>query len=221
MTAFQPATRGLVAISSFRALDECEEVAANQIRAKKSWDKVFDRIVLFGAFDKRLATPVTDFVPCEDFPHISLLLWMASKQIEPTCILNADIVVAPNLKELVGRAWAKGALAMTSRRLEFDPKTEDYFRALVVDLGADFFCAKQEVWKQAHHEIPKVFRIGHNRWDNWMLNFLWHHCQRRFVDISTLGPIFHPKHGSRKQPHAIDDSGVNFYQQIGFPPALT
>ena len=221
MTAFEPVRNGLVAVASFRALDECEEVAANQLRAKKSWDLVFDRIILFGQFDKRLNSPVTEFVTCEDFPRISSMVWAAAHQSKPACILNADIVVAPNLKDLVRQAWDKGALAMTSRRLEFDPKTEDYFRARCVDLGCDFFCATKEVWKMAYREVPKQFRIGHNRWDNWMLNFLWYHLQRRFVDISTLGPIFHPKHGSRKQPHQIDDKGVNFYHQIGFPPALT
>ena len=52
---FEPYINGLVAVSSFRALDDSAEVAANQLRAKRSWDLVFDRIVLFGAYDKRLA----------------------------------------------------------------------------------------------------------------------------------------------------------------------
>lgn len=218
---FEPYISGLVAVSSFRALDDCAEVASNQLRAKRSWDLVFDRILLFGAYDKRLASPTTQFIKCEDFPHISSMIWAASQQTVPTCLLNADIVVAPNLKELVNKAWAKGALAMTSQRLEFNPKTEDYFRAVVRDLGADFFCAKPEVWKQVYKAIPEVFRIGHQRWDQFMLNFLWHTYRRRFVDITTLAPIFHPKHDGRKMPHHIDVTGVNFYQQIGFPPALT
>jgi hypothetical protein len=218
---FEPYVSGLVAVSSFRALDDSAEVAANQLRAKRSWDSVFDRIILFGDYDKRLASPTTTFAACDDFPRIATLAWTAAHQTVPTCILNADIVVAQNLKELVNKAWDRGALAMTSQRLEFDPKTEDYFRARVVDMGADFFCAKPEIWKQMYEEIPKQFRIGHQQWDNWMLNFLWHTCRRRFVDITTLGPIFHPKHGARKMPHNIDASGVNFYQQIGFPPALT
>jgi len=218
---FEPYISGLTAISSFRALDESSEVAANQLRAKRSWDRVFDRIILFGSYDKRLASRTTQFIPGEDFPHISTMAWTASQQTVPSCLLNADIVVAPNLKELVNKAWAKQAVAMTSQRLEFDPKTEDYFRAVVRDLGADFFCAMPAVWKQVYKAIPEQFRIGHQRWDQWMLNFLWHSYQRRFVDITTLGPIFHPKHEGRKMPHHIDASNVNFYQQIGFPPALT
>lgn len=218
---FQPHINGLIAVSSFRKLDDSEEVAVNQLRAKRSWDRVFDRIILFGDYDKRLASPTTQFEPCEDFPSIASMVWAASRQTVPVCLLNADIVVAPNLKELVNKGWAKQLLAMTSQRLEFDPVTVDYFRARVVDQGADFFCAKPEVWRQAYKSIPKQFRIGHPQWDNWMLNFLWFTCRRRFCDITTLGPIFHPKHGERKMPHAIDASGVNFYSQIGFPPPLT
>lgn len=211
---------GLTAISSFRALDDSKEVAANQLRAKRSWDLVFDRICLFGDYDKRLASPTTDFIKCPDFPHISSMAWLASKMGSPVCILNADIVVAPNLKEMVNKAWAKQAMALTSQRLEFDPRTEDYFRARVVDYGCDFFCAFPEVWKQVYKSVPSQFRIGHQRWDQWMLNFLWFTLNRRFVDITTLGPIFHPKHEDRKMPHHIDITGVNFYHQIGFPPGL-
>lgn len=217
---FEPYISRLTAISSFRQLADSSEVAANQLRAKRSWDLVFDRIVLFGYYDKRLDSPITVFIPCEDFPHISSMVWVASGQTSPACLLNADIVVAPNLKVMVNQAWAKGCQAMTSQRLEFDPKTEDYFRARVVDLGADFFCAMPDVWKQVYKEIPEQFRIGHQRWDQWMLNFLWYTYRRRFVDITTLGPIFHPKHEGRKMLHNIDASNVNFYQQIGFPPKL-
>lgn len=217
---FEPYINRLVAVSSFRALDDSAEVAANQLRAKRSWNGVFDRIFLFGAYDERLASPVTEFLSADDFPHISTMVWAASQQAVPACLLNADIVVAPNLKELVNKAWSKGALAMTSQRLEFDPKTEDYFRAVVRDLGADFFCAMPVVWKQVYAAIPWQFRIGHQRWDNWMLNFLWYSHRQRFVDITTLAPIFHPKHEGRKMPHSIDASDVNFYHEIGFPPPL-
>ena len=217
---FEPYVNSLIAVSSFRALDDSAEVAANQLRAKHSWDLVFDHILLFGDYDKRMESPTTAFVPGYDFTHISTMAWAASQQTVPVCLLNADIVVAPNLKALVNQAWSKGALAMTSQRLEFDPKTEDYFRAVVRDLGADFFCAMPVVWKQVYKAIPNQFRIGHQRWDQWMLNFLWYNYRRRFVDITTLAPIFHPKHEGRKMPYTIDADHVNFYQQIGFPPKL-
>jgi hypothetical protein len=217
---FEPYINSLIAVSSFRALDESSEVAANQLRAKRSWDLVFDRIFLFGDYEKRMASPSTVFLPGYDFTHISTMAWVASQQTVPVCLLNADIVVDPNLKSMVNKAWAKGALAMTSQRLEFDPKTEDYFRAVVRDLGADFFCAMPMVWKQVYKAIPGQFRIGHQRWDQWMLNFLWYTHRLRFVDITALGPIFHPKHEGRKMPYTIDADKVNFYHQIGFPPKL-
>lgn len=218
---FEPYVNGLVAVSSFRALDDSAEVAANQLRAKRSWDIVFDRIFLFGACDKRLASPTTEFIKSEDFPHISLMTFVASQQTAPVCILNADIVVAKNLKALVNQAWSKGALAMTSQRLEFDPKTEDYFRARVVDYGCDFFCAKPEVWRQVYKAMPSAYRIGHGLWDSWMLNFLQSTLQRRFVDITTLGPIFHPKHGDRKRTTMDEIPRDNYIEQgLGFPMKL-
>lgn len=218
---FDPYIGGLVAISSFRKLDDSEEVAVNQLRAKRSWDLVFDRIFLFGDYDRRLDSPTTEFIPCEDFPHISLMAFVASQQSVPVCILNADIVVDPNLKEMVNNGWARGALAMTSQRLEFDPKTEDYFRARVVDLGCDFFCAKPEVWKQVYKAMPTAYRIGHGLWDSWMLSFLQAALQRRFVDITTLGPIFHPKHGDRKRTTMGEIPRDMFIEQgLGFPPRL-
>jgi len=218
---FEPYISGLNAVSSFRALDESAEVAANQLRAKRSWDLVFDRIILFGSYDKRLASPSTTFIACDDFPHIAVMAFVAATQSVPTCILNADIVVAPNLKAMVNQAWAKGALAMTSQRLEFDPKTEDYFRAVVKDLGADFFCAKPEVWKQVYKEIPKAYRIGNGLWDSWMLNFLILTFPKRFLDITTLGPIFHPKHGDRKRTTMEEIPHDRFLANgMGFPPPI-
>lgn len=218
---FEPYISGLVAVSSFRAIDDSAEVAANQLRAKRSWDLVFDRIVLFGDYDKRLASPITEFIPCEDFPRISLMAMVAGSQAVPVCLLNADIVVARNLKELVNKAWAKQAVAMTSQRLEFDPKTEDYFRAMVVDLGCDFFCALPQVWKQVYKAIPTCYRVGNQQWDSWMLGFLALTFPRRFFDITTLGPIFHPKHGDRKRT-ALSEIPKDRYimSACGFPPKI-
>lgn len=219
---FDPYISGLVAVSSFRALNDSAEVAANQLRAKRSWDLVFDRILLFGDYDERLASPITHFRPCVDFPHISEMVLEASKQTVPVCILNADIVVDPHLKAMVNQAWAKGALAMTSQRLEFDPKTEDYFRAVVRDFGCDFFCAKPEVWRKVYKAIPAAYRIGAGGWDNWMLGYLSLTFPRRFFDITTLAPIFHPKHGDRIRPPtgpAPEDPYIT--SGLGFPPALT
>ena len=218
---FQVTHPRLVAISSFRPLDASPEVAANQLRAKRSWDEVFDKIILFGSHDKRLATPKTEFVECEEWPHISLLVMVARCQADPTCILNADIVVSDALKHMLNLGWTKGAMALTSRRYEFDPATENYDAARVVDWGADFFAALPQAWNEAYKEIPTGFRLGHQLWDNWMLVFFYHRCFRNFFDITAMRPIFHPKHGDRKMPHVVVVPPDCFYAQMGFPPALT
>jgi len=218
---FTPYHDKLVAISSFRPLDASAEVAANQLRAKRSWDQVFHRIYLFGDHDERLASPNTVFVPCEQWPSIALMALTASWQDEPTAILNADIVVSPSLRDLVNVGWKQQALALTSKRAEFDPATEDYDHAKVVDMGVDFFCAFPVVWQQVYKAIPAGFRQGHGLWDSWMLGFLNHRCVRRFFDITALRPIFHPKHGDRLMPCQIQVPPDCFYEQIGFPPALT
>lgn len=219
---FQPYISGLTAVSSFRALDASAEVAANQLRAKRSWDLVFDRIFLFGSYDKRLDSPTTQFLPCDDYPSISLMTLVASYQEWPVCLINADIVVAQNLKEMVNRGWARHAVALTSKRLEFDPATEDYFRARVVDYGCDFFCAMPYVWRQVYKSIPSAYRIGAGGWDNWMLGYLSITFQSRFLDISTLGPIFHPKHGSRIRPPTGEAPADKYITSgLGFPAALT
>jgi hypothetical protein len=218
---FEPYIPGLVAVSSFRALDDSREVAANQLRAKASWDLVFDRIILFGSPDERLAGPTTEFIPSEDFPRIALMSLVASWQDAPVAILNADIVVASDLKAMVNRGWAKQGMALTSQRLEFDPAKEDYFRARVVDYGADFFCALPAVWRQVYKSIPPAYRVGNGGWDNWLLGFLTLSLPRRFFDITSLGPIFHPRHGDRKRtPMEAAPPDRFITSGLGFPPQL-
>jgi hypothetical protein len=218
---FQPYYSGLVAVSSFRALDASPEVAANQLRAKASWDEVFDKIILFGRYDKRLASPKTEFIQdAGDFPSIALMVLAASWQEDPVCILNADIVVAINLKDIVNRGWSKQAQALTSKRYEFDPARENYNDAKVVDVGVDFFCAFPSAWKQVYKHIPGCFRISHQRWDQYMLAFFTHTFPNRFFDLTNHRPIFHPKHGDRQMPHHIAIPEDCFYEMMGFPPLV-
>lgn len=214
---FTPYYSGLVAVSSFRPLDHSAEVAANQLRAKASWDQVFDRIFLFGSYDQRLDSSTTEFIQCEDWPHISLMAMTASWQPDPVCILNADIVVALHLKDIVNRGWSMNAQALTSKRYEFEPSKENYDSAEVVDVGVDFFCAFPNVWKQVWRQIPSGFRIGHQLWDSWMLAFLTHTYPQRFFDLTKHRPIYHPRHGDRKMPHHISVDPESFHPNWGFP----
>jgi hypothetical protein len=217
---FGPVSCDLVAVSSFRPLRDCSpEILENQLRAKRSWEKVFDRIILFGSYEPLLASPKTEFIPGEEFPHISLMALVASWQEDPVCILNADIVVSEHLKAIVQRSMSI-ASALTSRRFEFDPQAPDLSSAKVVDVGIDFFCAVPAVWRQAHAEIPAAFRIGHQQWDTWTLGFLTSFCHGKFFDITPSRAVFHPRHGDRKMPHKVSVPEEAFYFAMGFPPLL-
>jgi len=212
----------MIAVSSFRALDDNKEVAANQCRAIDSWRAVFQNIFLFGAFDWRLACPRTHFVEGPDFPPMSLLYLVASQADEPAAILNADIVVAGNLGQIVDKAFSRGADALTSRRYEFDPNKPDLDRAKVVDLGADFFCAHPWIWARAWKAVPPCYRVGNGGWDNWLLGFLGTTLRRTFADITPARGIFHPRHVERKriplEPPPLDRYNTS---NLGFPRVLT
>jgi hypothetical protein len=212
----------VIAVSSFRAMGDSQEVANNQIRAIESWRPVFNTIFLFGAFDKSIAHPRIHFVEGPDFPPLSLLFLLASTSVEPAAILNADIVVSNSLSQTVDKAFSRGADALTSRRYEFDPQKPDFERAKVVDLGADFFCAPASVWARAWRAVPTCYRIGNGGWDNWLLGFLGTTFKRTFADITPARAIFHPRHSERKriplEPPPLDRYNTS---SLGFPRVLT
>lgn len=207
----------IVGISSFRPLGANPEIARNQVRAITSWSVAMDGVILFGKPEPLLSSSRTVFVDAPDYPSISLLAYAASQLTVPSCLINADIVVAQHLRWIAGQAWAKRAVAWTSKRCEYDPGTFDLDGAKVVDAGADIFCAMPEVWARVYQAIPGGFRLSAPTWDSWLLGFLTLTFKRRFVDVTALRPIFHPKHGQRIRP-ALDsiprdrfiDSGVGF-----------
>lgn len=211
----------MIAVSSFRALDDNKEVAANQIRAIDSWREVFQNIFLFGPFEWRLACPKTHFVEGPDFPPMSLLYLLASQGDEPSAILNADIVVSQGLLDAADKAFKRGAYALTSRRYEFDPAKPDYKQAKVVDLGADFFCAHPWVWAKAWRAVPTQYRVGNGGWDNWLLGYLGTTFRRTFGDITAARCIFHPKHTERKRIQ-MEAPTLDLYNtsSLGFPRPL-
>ncbi len=191
----------LHAVSSFRPLADNPEVARNQIRAVASWTKAFDVIYLFGARDPLLTYPNVQFIDeGTQYPSIASLAFLASRLKDPCCLINADIVVAQHLRGIAQRAWDKRAVAWTSQRREYDPATFDLDSAEVLDMGADIFCAQPWVWQKAWEVIPGGFKIGGGAWDNWMLGFFQVMFKQRFLDMTKLKPIYHPKHGARIRP---------------------
>lgn len=190
----------MIAISSFRQFSESSEIATNQLRAKASWDLVFDHILYFGTEEPQLASPKTEFCEAEDFPHMRLLFLAAALSDDFACILNADIVVAPSFGWHMQEVHKKGIGAITSRRYEFTG--ENVSHATVVDSGFDFFGAWPQIWQQVLRDCPDWFRIGHSVWDAWLLEWftrnLAHH---QFGNLTNDRLVFHPRHGDRRRPY--------------------
>jgi hypothetical protein len=133
------------------------------------------------------------------------------------CIINSDIVVAPQLNKVMDEVKRKGGQCATSHRYEFDPRSANLDRAKVVDNGIDFFCAYPDLWKIAVREIPKGLRIGHCKWDSWMMGFFNTMRPKSFYDITSRRVIFHPIHESRKRVHEIPQIEDKYTSNCGFP----
>lgn len=192
----------MIAISSFKPFGKSAAIADNQRRAKASWDKVFSRVIYVGKWiEPELDTHIsadkwstTTWAHSEDFPTISELVALATKQTEWSCLINADIVVSTNIiyvERELNRLKAQSAI---SRRWQL-PENR------VVDMGLDWFAATPELWQAIYPHVPKNFRIGHILWDTWMLSaFTGIGDPRRSYDITACRTIFHPKHEDRDRP---------------------
>lgn len=207
----------MTSVSSFRPFKDSDEVARNQYRAKESWEEVFSEIIYFGAHEPALVSPKTFFVDSPDFPTIDLMITAASFCRGWVAILNADIVVSTMLGSVVAECIRKNVQAITSKRYEFEPDAPNMDKAKVKDSGYDFFMADAKLWAGAATHVPSGYRIGHNRWDNWVLGYFNVICGKRFVDVTSRRCIFHPRHGERNQPHHIQVPNDRFLQ-LGRPP---
>lgn len=207
----------MTSVSSFRPFKDSEEVARNQLRAKQSWEQVFDEIIYFGSDEPKLASVKTMFVDSKEFPTIDLLITAASFARGWVAILNADIVVSKALGAVVAECIRRNVRAITSKRYEFEPDAENMDKAKVKDAGYDFFMADAKMWAGAAQHVPSGYRIGHNRWDNWVLGYFNVICGRQFVDVTSRKVVFHPRHGERKQPYHIEVPNDRFLQ-LGRPP---
>lgn len=208
----------MIAISSHRPLKDSFEFCKNQLRAKGTWNHAFDRIVYFGPEQEALGGINTTFIPCEQFPHIKIMVELCAAQSQWAALLNSDIVISPALRTWEQRLISKRAVAATSRRHEF--YGEEIDKGMVRDSGLDFFCAAPRVWQKVAAVIPESFRIGHQQWDTWMLNFFMTEYWRQTYDITDCRLVFHPHHEDRKMPHTITVDRENPYMQGGGYPAL-
>lgn len=186
----------MIAVSSFRPFDQChEDIGKNQMAAKQSWDRVFNRIIYLNDPEPWLEGDNTEFVPCQQPPRIKMMVEKCASLTGWSCIINADIIVADHFTKMELRLKSVEALCATSQRYQFD--NGDPRRARTVDLGLDFFAATQSVWGAVALAIPEAFVTGKILWDHWLNNFLAEMFSHAYYDVTKERCIFHPKHQHR------------------------
>ncbi|MES2367099.1 MAG: hypothetical protein V4563_14580 [Pseudomonadota bacterium] len=183
----------MIAVSSHKPFAQSAEIARNQVRAFNSWLAVFDAIIYFGASESALASPYTAFIHSTERPRIRDLMFAASLATSPACLINSDIVLAPNASEMLIGAMKRNEAA-TSFRYEFNPAQGDLSLASKVDNGLDLFLARPDVWRRCWADFPGHFRIGKPMWDSWLYMWMREHCQGKFADLSKWRLVYHPRH---------------------------
>lgn len=169
----------------------------NQLAAHKSWKRVSERIIYLNAPHPEFIGEKTEFVETTDWPAIQHIALELSLWMDWGAFVNADIILAPHLPEVVKELTRRMAWAAFSYRYEFDP-SGDIHKAKVMDNGLDFFLAKPHVWNHVQKAIPPHFRIGHQFFDTWLFGYFKRMCGSRCFDITPSRCVFHPKHGGRK-----------------------
>lgn len=208
----------MIAITSVRNLNRCTpEILSNQLGANESWNRVFDHIIIFGNKDKRIDSGITTFIPGDDWPKIKSMMLFASLLKDWACIINADIVVSPDLFKVEKQLRDKRASCAMSYRYQFDP-VNPLVEKKVVDNGLDIFCAVPQVWKEASRDVPEAFRIGHQQWDTWTIGYFNSHFYTGFFDFTPAKCIYHPKHESRMYKYTISISPNTFESNAYGPP---
>ncbi len=189
-------------ISSMRPLVECDpEWRQNQLLAKRTWEMAFQHILLFNGHDRELASGKTGFITSDSFPSIRKMAEAAGQMRGFTAILNADIVIKPEVRKLERLMQLRGKLCASSRRYHFDPSTCDWNAAsLGDDRGRDIFIARQDIWRQLGRELPEDLRIGHGHWDAAITNVFRLRYDEKFLDFTKMKIVFHPVHQGRKRP---------------------
>lgn len=195
----------MIAVSSFRPHNEEAEYRQNQLRAKESWEKIFDRIIYFGHAEPELASSKTTFIEHDGWPTIREVASEAGRQMDVVAVLNADIVLTRNFFALECRMRESGVMAVTSRRYTFDPEKPIDVPACVIhqnDKGLDIFVMMPSLWSRIALEVPQCLRMGHQQWDTWVSGWCTYHLARAYRNFNDLRAVLHPEHNGRKMPHA-------------------
>lgn len=151
----------------------------------------------------------TAWLKWEAFPCILDLAKFLASQTEWGCIINADIVVHPRMKELESRLVKKRAMAASSWRFQFEPGDPNYLsNGRQVDNGLDFFAATPLVWRMVYNQAHPDLRLGACVWDTWMLSFFNQVAAHGFYDLTPHRVIFHPRHDGRKYGQGPDHTKI-------------
>lgn len=183
-------------------------------RAKVTWDLVFSEVHYFNQAEPLLSGLNTLFIktdPPDEAPTIALMAEHASLTRSWTAILNADIMVMVDMlrieRILSYKYHADCALSRRFRTVHDQEPT---------DWGLDFFVARPEVWRAVAVQIPKVFRLGHIRWDTWLCSFWAHQYPQRFVDLTPSRLILHPDHDERGD-QSIQEPDNYYLKTVRYP----
>lgn len=200
--------RGIVnAVSSHRPHSTDGEYRRNQTLAKTTWDHVFQKITYCGPQEPELASYKTQFIHDEQFPRIRRLAELAGQWHGLTAILNADILVAPEILALERQMKTKRRLCASSRRWGFAVAGRTLAEMLEKadlgnDRGRDIFVATGAVWRNLAMTMPEGYRIGNPYWDAYVTDFFRKYYDASFVDFTSWRCVFHPEHAGRNYPFA-------------------
>jgi len=195
------------AVSSHRPHASDGEYRRNQVLAKTTWEHVFQKITYFGKHEPELASYKTAFVDDEPYPRIRRLAQEAGMWHGLTAIMNADILVGPEILALERQMRTKRRLCASSRRYQFTVVGGTLADMLVKaelgdERGRDIFVATGAVWRNLAMQIPEGYRIGNPYWDAYVTDFFRKYYDASFVDFTSWRCVFHPSHQGRHYPFA-------------------
>lgn len=202
----------MIFISSFRPFDDdpTSEYQRNHLFAKASWERVATKIFLFNAYEPRMDSRKTVFIPSPRYPQILSLIELAAMQDEWACILNADIVIGPGFPVVEAKLKARRATCASSWRYNFEPE-KGIDSGVYDDNGLDFFAAVPDVWKNAYQLCDERLHMSSTGWDCWMLSLFCTFHQQGFWNITKSRVIFHPRHGGRIHGPRVEMDAVQTY----------
>jgi hypothetical protein len=183
--------------------------------ANSSW-AAFSQIHYFSSWAKEFSNDRTRFIAEEQCPKILRMVEHAASTPGWSAIVNADIVIGPSIGKVMAKLNTLRCRCAVSRRYQFSGASTA--GAKLVDMGLDFFLARQSVWEEIAKEYPESYRMGHPGWDTIMLGAFNCIGKRDHFDITDSRVVFHPLHAERRTVFRIDESEhCRFVRFLGFP----